>query len=60
MYSFCCHGVFIMKMMFAMKLVNKKVVDNLLIVLVLKCHGHGINGLRIIAIRNLLSDLLIL
>ena len=42
---------------FPVKLVNNKVVDNLLILLVLKFHGNGINGLRIIAIRSLLSDL---
>jgi hypothetical protein len=35
MYSFCCHGVFIMKMKLAMNLHNNKVVDNLLICLVL-------------------------
>ena len=43
-----------------MKLVNKKVVDNFLMYLVLKFHGHRPNGLRVIAIRSLLSDLLIL
>ena len=42
------------------KLVNNKVVDNVTIYVVLKFHGHGINGLRIIAVRSLLSDLLIL
>ena len=42
------------------KLVNNKVVDNLLILLVLKFHGHRPNGLRVIAIRSLLSDLLVL
>ena len=51
MYSFCCHGVFIMKMKFSMNLVNKKVVDNFLILLVLKLHGHRTNGLRVIAVR---------
>jgi len=58
MYSFCCHGVFIMKMKLAVSLVNK-VVDNLLILLVLKFHGHRPNGLRVIAVRILLSDLLV-
>ena len=42
---------------FPVKLVNNKVVDNLLILLVLKFHGHGINGLRIIAVRILLSEM---
>ena len=60
MYSFCCHGVFIMKMKFAVNLVNNKVVDNLLILLVLKFHGHRPNGLRVIAVRSLLSALLVL
>ena len=45
---------------FPVKLVNNKVVDNLLIFLVLKFHGHGTNGLRVIAVRSLLSDLLVL
>ena len=43
-----------------MKLVNNKVVDNLLILLVLKFHGHRCNGLRVIAVRSPLSDLLVL
>ena len=45
---------------FPVKLVNNKVVDNLLIFLVLKFHGHRPNSLRVIAVRNLLSDLLVL
>ena len=45
---------------FLVKLVNNKVVDNLLILLVLKFHGHRPNGLRVIAIRSLLSALLVL
>ena len=60
MYSFCDHDVFTMKMMFIGKLVNNKVVDNLLIYLVLKFHSHRPNGLRVIARKSLLSDLLIL
>ena len=59
-YSFCCHGVFIMKMKFAMNLVNNKVIDNLIICLVLKFHGYRPDGLRVIAIKSLLSNLLIL
>ena len=59
MYSFYCHGVFIMKIKFSVNLVNNKVVDNLLIFLVLKFHGHRPHGLRVIAVRSLLSDLLI-
>ena len=45
---------------FAVKLVNNKVVDNLPISLVLKFHSFKLNGLRFIAIRSLLSDLLVL
>ena len=45
---------------FPVKLVNNKVVYNLLILLFLKFHVNGINGLRIIAVRILLSGLLIL
>ena len=45
---------------FTMKLVNKKFVGNLLILLVPKFHGHRPNGLRVIAVRSLLLDLLVL
>ena len=45
---------------FPVKLVNNKVVDNLLIFLVLKFHGHRPNSLRVIYVRSLLSDLLVL
>ena len=60
MYSFCCLGVFIMKMKFPVNLVNNKLVYNLLILLVLKFHGRRPNGLRVIAVRSLLSDLFVL
>ena len=49
-----------MKMKFVVNFVNNKVVDNLLILLVLKFYGHRPNGLRVIAVRSLLSDLLVL
>jgi hypothetical protein len=39
-----------MKMMFAVNLVYNKVVDNLLILLVLKFHDNRQNGLRVIAV----------
>ena len=39
------------KMIFAVNLVNNKVVDNLLILLVSNFHGNRINGLRVIAVR---------
>jgi len=48
------------KMMFAVNLVNKKVVDNLLILLVSNSHGNRLNDLRVIAIRSWSSEMLIL
>ena len=45
---------------FAVKLVNNKVVDNLLISLVPKFYSYKLNGLRFIAVRILLSNLLVL
>ena len=38
--------------MSAVNLVNKKVVDNLLILFVLNFHGNRLNGLRFIAARS--------
>ena len=60
MSSFYCVDKFMMIVTFPKKLVNKKVVHKLLILLVLKFHGHRPNGLRVIAVRSLLSDLLVL
>jgi hypothetical protein len=60
MCSFYCHNVFMMKMKFSVNLVNNKVVYNLLIYLFLKFHGCMPDGLRVIAFRSLLSDLLVL
>ena len=42
------------------KLVNIKVVDNLVIYLLLKFHNHKPYGLRIIAVTILLSEILVL
>ena len=50
----------VMIMLFYVKLVNNKVVDNLLIYLVLNFHSHRPCGLRIIAVRSLLSEMLAL
>ena len=58
MYSFCCGDNFMMIMDFSVKLVNKKVVDNLLIYLVLNLNSHRSYGLRIMAVRSLLSEML--
>ena len=43
------------KIMFAVNLVNNKVVDNLLILLVSNFHGNRLNALGVIAVRSLLS-----
>ena len=45
---------------FPVKLVIKKVVDKLVILLVSNFHGNRLNGLGVIAVRNLLSDLHVL
>jgi len=58
MYSFGCDDNFMMIIVFSVRIVNNKVVDNLLIYLVLNFHSHRPYGLRIIAIRNLLSKML--
>ena len=57
MYSFGCVDNFMMIMVFSVKLVNNKVLDNLLIYLVLNFHSHRPYGLRIMAVRSLLSEL---
>ena len=49
-----------MIMVFSVKLVNNKVVYNLLIYLVLNFHSHRPYGVRIMAIRSLLSEMLAL
>ena len=60
MCSFCCGYNLVMIMIFSVKLANNKVVDNLLIWIVLKFHGHRPNDWRVIAFGSLLSDLLVL
>ena len=60
MGTFCCGDKFMMIIIFSAKLVNNKVVDNLLVFLVLKFHSHRLNGVRVIAVRSLLSDVLVL
>ena len=49
-----------MIMVFSVKHVNNKVVDNLLIYLVLNFHSLRPYGLRIMAVRILLSEMLAL
>ena len=48
------------KMMFAVNLVNNKVLDNLLILLVSNFYGNSPNGLRVIAVRSWSPEMLIL
>ena len=60
MCSFCCGDDFMRIMIFSVKLVNNKVVYNLLILLVLNLYGDRTNGLRVIVVRSLLLDLLVL
>ena len=60
MYSFDCMDDFIWIMIFAVKLVNNKVIDNLLIYLVLNFHSHRPYDLRIMVVRSLLSEMLAL
>ena len=53
-------SVVVMIMIFSVKMVNNKVVDNLLIYLVLNFYSHRPYGLRIIAVRILLTERLAL
>ena len=46
-----------MIMIFFVKMVNNKVVDNLLIYLVFNVHSHKPYGLRIIGVRSLLPEM---
>ena len=48
------------KIMFAVNLVNNKVVDNLLILFLSNFHGNRLNALRVIAIRSWSPEMLIL
>ena len=48
------------KIMFAVNLVNNKVVDNLLILFLSNFHGNRLNGLRVIAVRSWSLGMLIL
>ena len=51
---------FMLIMAFSVKLINNKVVDNLLIYLVLNVHSHWSYGLKIMTVRSLLSEMLAL
>ena len=53
--QFCGGDIFVMQMMFSVDMLNTKVVDNFLILLVLKFHDFGPGGLGVIDFRSLLS-----
>ena len=55
MYSFCGGDIFMMQMMFSVNVVNTKVVNNFLILLVLKVYDFRPAGLGVIDFRSLLS-----
>ena len=48
------------KVMFTVNLVNNKVVDNLLILLVSNFHSNRLNGLRVIVVRSWSPEILVL
>ena len=55
MYSFYGGDIFMMQMMFSVDKLNTKVVDNFLILLILKFHDFRPAGLRVIDFTSLLS-----
>ena len=55
MYSFGYVIIFMMQMMFSVNVVNIKVVDNLLILLLQRFHDFRPDGLGVIDFRSLLS-----
>ena len=55
MYSFCGGDIFVMKIMFSVDMWNTKVVDNFLILIVLKFHDFRRAGLGVIDFTSLMS-----
>ena len=55
MYSLCGGDIFMMQMMFSVDMLNTKVLDNFLILLVLIFHDFRPDGLGVIDFLNLLS-----
>ena len=55
MYSLCGGDIFVMQMMFSLNVVNTKVVDNFLFLLVLQFHDFRSDGLGVIDFTSLLS-----
>ena len=54
MCSCCCSDNFLMQMMFYVNMLNTKVVDNFLILIILKFHDFRPAGLGVIDFRSLL------
>ena len=52
--QFCGGDIFVIQMMFSVNMVNTKVVDNFLVLLVLNFHDFGPDGLGVIDFRSLL------
>ena len=55
MCIFCCDDNFVEQIMFSKNMVNIKVVDNFLILLLLKCNDFRLAGLGVIDFTSLLS-----
>ena len=55
MYSFYGGDMFVMQMIFSVDMLNTKIVDNFLILRVLKFHDFRPAGLEVIDFTNLLS-----
>ena len=55
MYNFCGGDIFVMQMMFSIDMLNTKIVDNFLILLVLKFHDFRPTSLGVIYFTTLLS-----
>ena len=55
MSSFCSGDIFVLQMMFSIDMLNTKVVDNVLILVVLKFHDFRPPGLGVIDFTILLS-----
>ena len=55
MYSFCGGDIFVMQMIFSVNVLNTKVVDNFIILLVLKFHDFRLGGWGVVDFTILLS-----
>ena len=55
MYSFCGGDIFMIQMIFYVDMLNTKVIDNFLVLLVLKFHDFSPAGVGVIDFTSLLS-----